>query len=311
MRAILLGLAASFFFAFTFVLNRSMDLSGGHWTFSASLRFFFMVPLLLAVVAARGKVRPTFAHLAENLRAYLVWSTVGFGLFYAPLSFAAAYGEGWLVAGTWQVTIICGPLLVPFLLPFPQSRESFAQRLRYIPFRGMRWSALILVGVVLMQWEHASSISVKQALLCALPVVFAAFMYPLGNRRMMSVCGDDVDAFQRALAMTVASLPFFALVGMYGFFTHGAPSWGQAGQSLVVAVSSGVFATTLFFAATNLVRRDFSRLAAVEATQAGEILFALVGEILLLSEPLPAFMSLCGMALVVAGMILHSLRPAH
>lgn len=46
MREMALSLAASFFFAVTFILNRSMELAGGSWTWSSSLRFFFMVPLL-------------------------------------------------------------------------------------------------------------------------------------------------------------------------------------------------------------------------------------------------------------------------
>ena len=33
-----LGILSSFFFAFTFILNRSMNLSGGYWIWSASLR---------------------------------------------------------------------------------------------------------------------------------------------------------------------------------------------------------------------------------------------------------------------------------
>ncbi len=36
---------------------------------------------------------------------WLLWSVVGFGLFYAPLSFSGAYGPGWLVASTWQMTL--------------------------------------------------------------------------------------------------------------------------------------------------------------------------------------------------------------
>ena len=39
--------AFPFFFAFTFVLNRSMDLGGGYWGWSAALRYLFTLPLLL------------------------------------------------------------------------------------------------------------------------------------------------------------------------------------------------------------------------------------------------------------------------
>ncbi len=57
MKAIILGIVASIFFAFTFVLNRAMDLQGGSWIWSASFRCFFMVPLLLIIVMYRGNLR--------------------------------------------------------------------------------------------------------------------------------------------------------------------------------------------------------------------------------------------------------------
>lgn len=44
----------------------------------------------------------------------------------------------------------------------------------------------------------------------------------------------------------------------------------------------------------------------MEATQSGEVLFALVGELILLSAPIPSFLSWIGMSLVIIGMILHS-----
>lgn len=316
MRAILYGLTASFFFAFTFILNRSMELEGGFWTWSACLRFFFMLPLLLPLLlfmprpaglpggeSGTARLLSSLRHLRQNWLAYLVWSTVGFGLFYAPLSFAGSFGPGWLVASTWQLTIIAGPLLAPFISPKGQNQFSGT-------LKAMRWSLLILIGVALMQFEHAIGISAAEALACALPIVLAAFMYPLGNRMMMEVCKDDVDTFQRVFNMTVASLPFWLLVAVYGGLAYGTPSGGQVAQSALVAVFSGVVATLLFFSATNLVKKNPSRLAAVEATQSGEVLFALLGEIILLSMPLPAWSSLLGMALVIAGMVLHSLRQA-
>ncbi|MFN3367478.1 MAG: multidrug resistance efflux transporter family protein, partial [Exiguobacterium mexicanum] len=54
MRPLLLGVLAALFFASTFVLNESMQVGGGHWAYSASLRFLFMIPLLAFVVYVRG-----------------------------------------------------------------------------------------------------------------------------------------------------------------------------------------------------------------------------------------------------------------
>ncbi len=42
-----------------------------------------------------------------------------FWSFYAPLSFAGAFGPGWLVASTWQITIVAGILLTPFFAVDP------------------------------------------------------------------------------------------------------------------------------------------------------------------------------------------------
>ena len=307
MRPIIYGLAASFFFSATFIFNRSMDLEGGSWVWSATLRFFFMLPMLLFLVARRKNLRAGLIHLRANLQAYLVWSTIGFGFFYALSCIAAAHGEAWLVAATWQITIIAGPLLTPFLLPRAKNAVPMPFY-KQIPFKAMRWSLLILLGVLLMQLQHARAISVQAALLCVIPIIFAAFMWPLGNRKMMEICQGDVDTFQRVLNMTIASLPFWLLLSLWGAFVYPLPSTGQIVQTGLVALFSGVIATLLFFGATNLVKQDIGRLAAVEATQSGEVIFALAGEIILLSGAIPSALSMLGMGLVMLGMILHSLR---
>lgn len=82
MRPILLGLCAAFFFATTFVLNRGMELSGGSWIWSASLRFMFMVPFLLMIVIQRKNLKPLLRLMKEKPWEWILWSSVGFGLFY-------------------------------------------------------------------------------------------------------------------------------------------------------------------------------------------------------------------------------------
>ncbi|AHX21975.1 hypothetical protein CY96_29100 (plasmid) [Bacillus bombysepticus str. Wang] len=116
MRPIFLGICAAFFFAFTFILNRAMELSGGSWIWSASLRFIFMLPFLVLLVMSQKKLKVLLQVMREDLSAWFLWSFVGFGLFYAPLCFAAAHAPGWIIAGTWQVTIISGSLfgIIPY-----------------------------------------------------------------------------------------------------------------------------------------------------------------------------------------------------
>lgn len=307
----MLGISAAFFFAFTFILNASMEFSGGSWIWSASLRYIFMVPFLLAIALFRKNLRPLLVEMKKQPITWLLWSFVGFGLFYAPLCFAAAYSPGWLIAGTWQITIISGSLLAPLFLETVYTRKGPVQVRGKIPFKGLVLSLIILLGIVFMQMEHAQQLSFKSLSLGVIPIIIASFAYPLGNRKMMDVCGGRLDTYQRVLGMTLASLPFWLLLFVYGLFTDGMPSLGQSFQALIVAISSGVIATVLFFKATDMVRGNMRKLATVEATQSIEVLFALTGEILVISIAIPSSLAWIGIILVIFGMILHSFGSNH
>ncbi|MBT2656158.1 multidrug resistance efflux transporter family protein [Bacillus sp. ISL-18] len=306
MRPIILGIFAAFFFAITFILNRSMDLAGGSWIWSASLRYFFMVPFLVLIVVLRKNLKPLFLEMKKQPGRWFLWSTVGFGLFYAPICFSAAYAPGWLIASTWQITIISGSMLAPLFHETVVTEKGPVQLRGKIPFKGLGMSLIILLGIILMQLEQSNHLSILGLSLGVLPVIVASFAYPLGNRKMMEVCGGRLDVFQRVLGMTLASLPFWIVLSIYGFIDAGPPSLGQTTQSGLVAISSGVIATVLFFQATDLVRGDMQKLAAVEATQSMEVLFAVMGELLLLNSVMPSSLSWGGMALVMIGMVLHS-----
>ncbi|UQZ77352.1 hypothetical protein C2I17_23930 [Niallia circulans] len=307
MRPIILGIFSALFFAFTFVLNQSMEIGGGSWIWSASLRYFFMVPLLLLIVGWRRNLTAVWKELRENPVTWIFWSSVGFGLFYGGICFAGAYGPGWLVAGTWQLTIISGTLLAPFFYEQKMDGNGRIQKIRRkIPFKSLTFSMLIVLGIIIMQLEFAVSISLKNALFCLIPILIASFAYPLGNRKMMEVCDGRLDVFQRVLGMTVASIPFWVLLSGVGAFTLGLPGKQQVFQSAIVAIFSGIIATILFFAATDLVKDNLIKLGAVEATQSLEVLFALIGEVLFLSAPLPSHLSFFGICLVMFGMVLHS-----
>ncbi|WP_249870605.1 DMT family transporter [Oceanobacillus saliphilus] len=297
MKAICIGIFGALFFSVTFVLNRSMELEGGSWVWSASLRYMFMLPILFLIVGYKRNIKPVIIHMKKRPMPWLVWSTVGFGLFYAPLTFATIYGPGWLVAATFQLTIIAGSLLVPFL------NRKTKQR---IPIQSIFISLIILLGVFIMQVEHASSVPLISVILCVVPIIISAFAYPLGNRKMMLVANGELNTFQRILGMTLASMPFWIMLSIYGAAAHGLPTGSQVVQTFIVAVSSGIIATALFFYATEMVQHDNQKLAGVEATQSGGVVFALIGEILLLSAPLPSNVSFIGMGLVLLGMILHS-----
>ena len=49
-KLILLGLLAGAFFSSTFILNELMSNAGGHWFWSASLRYIFMWLIITAII---------------------------------------------------------------------------------------------------------------------------------------------------------------------------------------------------------------------------------------------------------------------
>ena len=57
------------------------------------------------------------------------------------------------------------------------------------------------------------------------------------------------------------------IIFLIGVATQGLPSSNQITQTFLVAIFSGIIATTLFFYATNMVKHNQTKLAAVEATQ--------------------------------------------
>ena len=104
--AVGVALAAAFFFTCTYVLNRAAATGGGYWGWTAALRYLFTLPLMLVVMPWLGGVAPVLRAIRAHPGPWLLWSGVGFGLFYVLLAFAAASGPSWLVAGrrpSWRI----------------------------------------------------------------------------------------------------------------------------------------------------------------------------------------------------------------
>lgn len=301
-KALVLGLLASLFFAVTFIVNRLMSLDGGSWVWSASLRFLWMFPFFLLIVLSRRNFGALWLEMRNNMFEWILWSTVGFGVFYAPLTFAAAYSPSWLVAGTWQFTIVAGILLAPLInRPGKHGKESLLLSLLF--------SGIILCGIVVMQVSEGEAVTLDHMVMGTVPVLLAACAYPLGNRKTMQLSKGKLDVYQRILGMLIGSLPFWLILSGYEFIIeHSLPGKEQYIQTLIVALTSGVVATSLFFLATDKVRHDEKSLAMVEATQSSEVVFALIGEMVLLNAPIPSGYSLGGMVLVIIGMVLHRIK---
>ncbi len=304
-RLILLGLAAAALFSATFVLNRAISLAGGPWAWNAALRYLDMAVLMAGWIAWRGgpaRLRAVLSLFRRRWRYWLLAGGIGFGVFYAGICFAADRAPGWIVAASWQLTILASPIVL----------RGFG---RVVPLRGVMFALLIAAGVGILN-AHLLAAQTGWAGLAAglLPVLAAAFAYPFGAQmlnRARHAGGADgallADPACGVLLLTLGSLPVFAL--LLAITTPRLPGPGQILATLAVAVISGCCATTLFLYTRNL-SADPYRIAAVDATQAGEVVFALAGEMSVLGAPPPDALGWLGLGAVVLGLVGLTARPA-
>src|SRR5690606_38496042 len=177
------------------------------------------------------------------------------------------------------------------------------------PLAGLGVAAMILAGVLLMQFGHASGALDRAAWIALGCVLVAAVSYPLGNRLLLlhlERSGEPLDAIQRVFGMTLASQPLSLLVLAYAACVAGPPTVAQVWLGAGVALSAGVIATILFFQATGMVRDRPLALGA-------EVVFAVLLGVLLLGEPWPTGRTALGALVVVAGIVAFAwivARPA-
>ena len=293
--AVLLALASALFFTATYVLNRAMAVAGGHWAWSAALRYLLTLPMLALVLRVRGGFAPVWAALRAHPWIWLGWSAIGFTLFCVLLTWAAEHAPAWLVAGTFQLTVIAGMLLGPLLYRDERAR---------LPRAALALGVLIVAGVALMQGAHFGGDLPRAAWFALLAVGTSAFLYPLGNRAILlhlERSGETLDATQRVFGMTLASQPFWLVVAVYAGVVAGAPSPSQVLLAAGVALSAGTIATILFFQATAMVKDDPGALGAVEAMQAAELIFSTVLGVVFLGEQVPRGWAAVGAWLVILG----------
>lgn len=298
--AIALSLLSALFFTATYVLNRAAAVEGGHWAWNASLRYLFVLPLLLPLMPWQGGIAPVWKAIRAAPGAWLLWSGIGFVLFYVLLSYAAASGPSWLVAASFQTTVVAGMLCAPLLYDDARAR---------IPRAALAVGVLIIVGVLLMQFGHARGTLDMQGWIALLCVVASAFAYPLGNRGLLLHLerrGIELNATQRVFGLTLASQPAWLALAAWAWVQAGPPAVSQAWLALGVATSAGVVATILFFQATGMVRDNATALGAAEAMQAAEVLFAMLLGVAFLGEAWPRGQALSGALLVVAGIVLFA-----
>ncbi len=295
--AIALALSSALFFTLTYVLNRAIASDGGHWAWTASLRYLLTLPLLLPLMPWQGGIAPVWRAIRAHPGAWLRCSAIGFVAFYLLLSWAAASGPSWLVAGSFQFTVIAGMLCAPFL---------YRDARRKVPASALGVAAVIIAGVAMLQFGHAHGGLDRAGWIALLCVLASAVLYPLGNRMLLlhlERSGEELNATQRVFGMTLASQPLWLAVAAFAWQRAGAPSFAQVLLAGGVALSAGVIATILFFRATGMVRNQPAALGAAEAMQGAEVLFAIGLGVAFLHEDWPRGIALAGALVVIAGIV--------
>ena len=293
--AVGLALLSALFFTLTYVLNRAMASDGGYWAWTASLRYLLTLPMLLPLMPWQGGIAPAWRAIVAHPWAWLACSGIGFVAFYVLLAYAASSGPSWLVAGSFQFTVIAGMLCAPFL---------YRDARRKVPASALLVAVLIIAGVAMLQFGHAHGTLDRAGWIAFACVLASAALYPLGNRLLLlhlERTGEQLNATQRVFGMTLASQPLWWLVAAHAWHQAGAPSFSQVLLAAGVALSAGIIATILFFQATGMVRHHAAALGAAEAMQAAELLFAMLLGVAFLREPLPQGVALWGAGVVVVG----------
>ena len=291
-KSVLIGLLSSLFFTSTFVINRSMNLSGGSFLWSASLRYLLCIFLMLPLLK-KGSLNKIKSSIYKNPVYWLVYSTIGFGFFYLRLAASSIYGESWMVASLWQLTIVFGILLSPLTG-------------HKIPIKPLLLSFIIILGIVLLQLDNIKNTNIKDSLIILLLMTISAISYPLGNRKMMQLVADDLTTTERVYGMTIMSAPFWIVVSLIALTTHGLPSSNQFIQVILVTIFSSIIATILFFKATNMERNNATGLALVESTIAAQVPLSLITGVLILGDRIPSGIGLFGILFIIIGIILST-----
>ena len=260
---------------------------------------------------------------------WCVTGGIGLGT-YGLLAFAADYAEGWVIAATYLFTVVASLVVLSFF------GQSFQKKV-------IVYSVIVFIGVVLANVGEGLRHSTSQGtdwhallLFGALPAFIASFCFPLGNQLIWQAAQPKggtahhthatskvannatskllqkvpqvtspllSNPLHKVWLMSLGSLPMWLVLGV--MVQPPAPSVSQMTISFLVALMAGVLGTTTFLHARSLAKQP-QQLAAVDATQGSEIIFALLGGMLLLHTPMPSLLSFVGIALVIIGLVLFA-----
>jgi hypothetical protein len=248
------------------------------------------------------KLFPLIAVLIKFPVIFLKWGILGFGGLYTCIALASLYLPGWLIAAIFQINILAGMLIAPFI---------YNDHRKKIPLKALTLSLFIVLGVLVMQLDRLTHLqSIHSVYFSFLLILIGAFAWPLANRKLLvdlEQKGINLNAMQRVMGLTVGSTPLLLLLVFYAYAQSGIAPINQVQASLYSAVFSGFLGGVCFYQATQMVKHNPIALETVEATQVFEILFALVGEMVLINAPMPSKYALLGMLLIGVAMLVQVL----
>lgn len=314
---IIFGLIGSAFFSTSFVLYELMSVQGGHWFWSASLRCLFMWLLCTVVIWIQNgfKIRLLTKLIRLFNQHFLFWSlagSIGLGT-YGWLAFGADFAPAWVITSTFLFTVVASLFVLAF----------FGQRFRP---QVIIYALIIFFGIILANLgEGVSRTDVdlgRLVLFGALPALMAAFCFPIGNqllwqavqptrpqatslrnqllKRLPHIDGELLkNPFHKVWLLSAGSLPAWIILSL--FFRPPTPSISQISMAFLVALLAGVLGTSVFLYARGQAK-SANMVAGVDATQAAEIIFALIGGMILLGTPLPSVMSSIGIVIIITGL---------
>lgn len=298
------GFLSALFFSTTFAINKWLSVDkGGHWYWTASLRYFFVLILSSLLILVKYGIK----HYIDTLKCFkdnfLFWAFaggVGFGVFYLSLCYASSYSEGWVLATTWQSTILFSPMVI-YLLG------------NKVKLSGIAYLAIMFLGVCLVN-SYAFQKNYSNIFHSILPILLSAICYPLGNTLCKYACAGKYksltinkfeisqNVFSQILMMVLGAMP--VLILSFLIFKPYSPTTTQLEFVFIVSILTGVIATSLLYKARQLAGKDSNALAFADGTQSLEAPLALLWEYTIFSGNLPDYIGLIGLILLCLGVFM-------
>lgn len=292
---LLIGLLSSLFFSVTFIINKMISIDGGHWFYSASLRYMytiFFISILLICSKGFDFFKSVLLEYKNNMGFWTLSGTIGFGIFYAMICYAAEFSPAWILVTTWQLTIFASIFVLAI----------FGNKVSKVTIFS---TILVLSGITIVNLSHFNISNISAVLYSAIPVFIAAFAYPLGNQLVWQEKKKrDVDvlnnAFAKVFLLTLGSSPLWFI--LFIFLDVGVPSISQLQNVAIVSIFSGIIGASLFIYVRNKADSS-SKIMIVDATISAEVIFTLIAEVLFLNASMPNEIGVFGILITIFALI--------